>query len=92
MEKFHHFKSLLIKKSSIFCYNTRNKDQFRPPRSRLNIIGNSFFAKGITLWNLMDEETKNSFMGIYVFFMYIQLDIYSGNSMCKCKQVNMYLI
>ena len=74
MEKFQHFKSLLIIKSSIYCYDTRNKDQFRPPRSRLNIIRNSFFANGISLWNTLDIETKNS-INIFRFKQKIKNDL-----------------
>ena len=76
MEKFQHFKSLLISKSSIYCYDTRNKDQFRPPRSRLNIIRNSFFANGISLWNTLDIETKNS-INIFRFKQKIKNDLLS---------------
>ena len=58
MGKFQEFSKLLIKKSSIYGYSTRNNDQFRPPCSRLDIVKRSFFTTGINLWNIIDDEIK----------------------------------
>ena len=37
-------------------YYTRNSSDFRPPGSRLKQVRQSFFYRGLQLWNGLDQE------------------------------------
>ena len=58
--KYPEFKKRIIKNSDFYSYHTRGKDQYRLPRERLELCRNSFFVKGVTLWNSLDEICKSS--------------------------------
>lgn len=64
--KFPEFKKRIIRNSDVYSYNTRSNDLFRPPRERLDLCRKSFFVKGLTLWNLLDDEYKSS-VNVYIF-------------------------
>ena len=50
------FKDRLTRNSEYHNYNTRNRSDFRLPGSRLKNIRQSFFYKGIKLWNRLNEN------------------------------------
>ena len=50
------YKNKLIRNSQHHSYNTRNNSNFRLPGSRLKNIRQSFFYKGIDLWNRLNTN------------------------------------
>ena len=50
------YKNKLIRNSQYHSYNTRNNSKFRLPGSRLKNIRQSFFYKGIDLWNRLNSN------------------------------------
>ena len=50
------YKNKLIRNSQHHSYNTRNNSNFRLPGSRLKNIRQSFFYKGIDLWNRLNSN------------------------------------
>ena len=46
----------MVKSSEIHSYNTRNQSDYRLPGSRLKVARQSFFYKGIDLWNKIDQS------------------------------------
>ena len=55
-----NFKDRLIQNSQIHHYNTRNREDLRPPYARLQISLNSFMIKGITIWNKLPDNIKQA--------------------------------
>ena len=50
------YKNRLIRNSQYHDYNTRNNSDFRLPGSRLKNIRQSYFFKGIGLWNNLNND------------------------------------
>ena len=50
------YKNKLIRNSQYHSYNTRNNSKFRLPGSRLKNLRQSFFYKGIDLWNRLNSN------------------------------------
>lgn len=50
----------LVTFEDVHSYNTRNKSNFVIPRTRLNILYNSIFAKGLSQYNMLPTEIKNA--------------------------------
>lgn len=50
----------LVTFEDVHGYNTRNKSNFVIPRTRLNILYNSIFAKGLSQFNLLPTEIKDA--------------------------------
>ena len=46
----------MLRNSQYHNYNTRNNSDYRLPGSRLKIIRQSFFYKGIDLWNRLNTN------------------------------------
>ena len=75
--KFPEYRIRLKKNSDISPYNTRGKNLLRPPRERLELCRNSFFVRGINLWNLLDDECKLS-MNIFQFKRNVKCMMFDG--------------
>ena len=54
--KYLSFKNQMIRNSQYHNYNTRNNSDFRLPVSRLKNVRQSFFYKGIDLWNRLNTN------------------------------------
>ena len=54
--KYLNFKNRMLRNSEFHSYNTRNNSDYRLPGSRLKIIRQSFFYKGIDLWNRLNTN------------------------------------
>ena len=65
-----------MKQSEVCSYNTRNKDQYRLPKERLEICQKSFFVTGLALWNSLDENTKLSY-NVHVFKKRLKIQMLS---------------
>ena len=50
-DKFTCFKNKMKRNSEYHNYNTRNSSDYRLPGSRLKQVRQSFFYKGLKLWN-----------------------------------------
>ena len=60
VDLFPEFKSRLINCIRTHNYDTRDKGSLKPPVFRLEMCKHSYFYKGITLWNDLDQNIKNS--------------------------------
>ena len=57
---YANFKIMMITSSQIHQYNTRNRDDIRSLHHRLHLGANSFFNKGIKIWNNLPNEIKHA--------------------------------
>ena len=54
--RYPSFKNIMIRNSQFHNYNTRSNSDFRLPGSRLKNIRQSFFYKGLDLWNRLNSN------------------------------------
>ena len=57
---YQNFRERLIQNSEIHDHNTRISSQLRAPFERLESGLNSFFIKGINIWNKLPDDIKSS--------------------------------
>ena len=62
---YSNFRARLIQNSQIHDHNTRIASDLRAPYERLEIGLNSFFNKGIKIWNKLPSDIKSANSIIY---------------------------
>ena len=79
MSLFPEFKSRLTNCIRTHNYDTRDKQSLKPPVFRLEMCKHAYFNKGITLWNDLDQDIKNS-LSIDVFKKNVKMLLLPNNN------------
>ena len=58
-DKFPTFKKMLIKNVNIHSHHTRQANNYRPQRERLELCKRSYFSQGIVLWNSLEPSIQH---------------------------------
>ena len=76
--KYPNYKSRMIRNSDVHSYNTRGNDSFVPPWERLDICKNSFFVRGLKLWNVLNDKCKSA-VSCFIFKRYVKIELLNNN-------------
>ena len=77
MNMYKEMKRRVFRNSDVHSHITRNRSQYRLPRTRLKCIRQSCLYLGLSLWNSIDEEITKS-RTIYIFKRKIKKELLDG--------------
>ena len=78
MNMYKEMKKRVFRNSDVHSHITRNRSQYRIPRTRLKCIRQSCLHFGLSLWNSIDKEITNS-KTIYIFKRQIKKELLEEN-------------
>ena len=78
MNIYKEMKKRVFRNSDVHSHITRNRSQYRIPRTRLKCIRQSCLHFGLSLWNSIDKEITNS-KTIYIFKRQIKKELLEEN-------------